>query len=63
MGIRSALLHHCIDLLDRFRELVSYIDEPLHGHSLLTSGQDQQDLPAHHLNAALDRPGVDRWGH
>ena len=37
------LLHHCIDLLDRFREFIPYVDELLHGHNVLTSRQDQQD--------------------
>jgi hypothetical protein len=38
---RRVLSHQDINILYHFRELVSYIDEPLHGHSLLTSGQDQ----------------------
>ena len=37
------LLHHSIDLLDRFREFIPYVDELLHGHNVLTSRQDQQD--------------------
>jgi hypothetical protein len=36
-----ALPHQCIDLLDRFRELVSYVDELLRGNNVLTTGQEQ----------------------
>jgi hypothetical protein len=39
-----ALPHQCIDQLDRFRESVSYVDELLRGHDLMTPGQDQQDF-------------------
>jgi hypothetical protein len=32
----------CIDLLDRFGELVPHIDESLRSHNLTTSSEDQQ---------------------
>jgi hypothetical protein len=42
-----ALPHQSIDQLDRSREFVSYVDDLLRGHNLMTLGQDRRCCPSY----------------